>query len=120
MPTLELSTTPMLHAEGLWRVDLESNVSGWRYVPVCFIQVASQCVVRVTISQRNTAAPVTDLALDYAEFVPLHEDVFRVTDPALEPVDTQMPALVQFGNSLTGHDLRMGTQDSNLWENAAR
>ena len=87
---------PQLHVEGLWRLD-EENVPGWRYVPVAFLQLATTCVVRCTMEQRNSRAPVCDVAVDYAEFVALHEDVFRVADPSLDPVNTQVPAAVQFG-----------------------
>ena len=100
---------PQLHVEGLWRLD-EENVPGWRYVPVAFLQLATTCVVRCTMEQRNSRAPVCDVAVDYAEFVALHEDVFRVADPSLDPVNTQVPAAVQFGPGIQQAATRLAAQ----------
>ena len=101
---------PQLQVEGLWRLDEEAHLPGWRYVPVCFLQLATTCVVRATMEQRNSRAPVADVAVDYAEFVALHEDVFRIADPSLEPVNSQVPAAVQFGPGIQQVATRLAAQ----------
>jgi hypothetical protein len=101
---------PQLHVEGLWRLDEEAQLPGWRYVPVAFLQLATTCVVRCTMEQRNSRAPVCDVAVDYAEMVALHEDVFRVADPNMDPVNTQVPAAVQFGPAIQQAATRLAAQ----------
>ncbi len=80
---------------GTWRLDLEAAQTGWRYVHVAIAQVALPCIVRVAITAASGAGKVAGVAIDYAEFVPLHDDAFRL-DGATEPVDVQEPAGVQF------------------------
>ena len=69
-------------------------MTGWRYVHVAIAQVASPCIVRVHITARLPGR-VAGVAVDYCEFVPLHDDAFRL-DPRTEPVDVAEPAGVEF------------------------
>jgi hypothetical protein len=80
--------------EGTWRLDLEGHLKGWRYVHVAIVQVASPCIVRVAISARHPGR-VFGLAIDYAEFVPLHDDAFRL-EAEVAPVDVLEPAGVEY------------------------
>jgi hypothetical protein len=80
--------------EGTWRLDHESDLVGWRYVHVAIAQVSLPCIMRVAITARHPGR-VTGLAVDYCEFVPLHEDAFRL-DSAVEPVDVSEPAGVEY------------------------
>jgi hypothetical protein len=80
--------------EGIWRLDLERDVVGWRYVHVAIVQVALPVIVRVSIAAKGPGR-VAGLAVDYAEFVPMHDDVFR-HDGHVEPVDVTEPAGVEF------------------------
>jgi hypothetical protein len=80
--------------EGIWRLDLERDVVGWRYVHVAIVQVALPVIMRVGIAAKGPGR-VSGLAVDYAEFVPMHDDVFR-HDGRAEPVDVAEPAGVEF------------------------
>ena len=87
---------PRLQVEGVWRLDLEGELDGWRYVNVALLQLATPCVVCVGIQQKGDSGAVCALAVDYAEFVSLNEDVFRCSSAQMDPVDVEAPARVDF------------------------
>lgn len=85
-PTNRISAT--------WRLDQESDLTGWRYVNVSVIHVARPVTVNVSMWQQS-AGKISNIAVDYCEFVPLHDDVFRM-ETKFEPVDYSQPALVEY------------------------
>lgn len=91
----DVPSATLFGLEGIWRLDLEGHLTGWRYVHVAIAQVGSPCLVKVGISGARHPGPITGLAIDYVEFVPLHDDAFRL-DGAVEPVDVPQPALVEY------------------------
>ena len=91
----DVPSATLFGVEGTWRLDLEGHLTGWRYVHVAIAQVGSPCLVKVGISGARHPGTVSGLAIDYVEFVPLHDDAFRL-DGAVEPVDVPEPALVDY------------------------
>lgn len=91
----DVPLSTLFGVEGTWRLDLEGHLTGWRYVHVAIAQVGSSCLVKVGITGARHPGRITGLAIDYVEFVPLHDDAFRL-DGVVEPVDVPEPALVEY------------------------
>lgn len=90
---------PTNRITGTWRLDKESDMTGWRYVNVAVLHVARPVTVNVSMWQKS-AGKVSNIAVDYAEFVPLHDDVFRM-ETKFEPVDHSQPAVVEYAVHVT-------------------
>lgn len=85
---------PTNRMSAIWRLDQEPELTGWRYVNVAVIHVARPVTVNVAMWQ-HSSGKISNVAVDYCEFVPLHDDVYRM-ETKFEPVDYSQPALVEY------------------------
>ena len=69
-------------------------MAGWRYVNVAVAHVSRPVLLNVGMWQ-NTPGSVKNLAVDFCELVPLHDDVFRM-ETRFDPVDVHEPAAVEY------------------------
>ena len=86
--------------DAMWRLDLEGELGGWRFVNVALVMLPQTSTVKVGMAEPagadRSGLAVRGLAVDYCEFVALHPDTSRTWDSATDAVDEPEPAMVQY------------------------